>query len=101
MRGGGCEMAGGPDRTRCSVVLAGGLEEDWMELRRGVRPWSWTGWQWGLLGSGSLDRALTRCTQLAAPGFPVSLTGSSRCKFLCPQLTNVAAPVLLGYEPLL
>lgn len=44
------------------------------------------------LGAHSLPAALVS---------PLSLTCFSRCKFLCPQLTKSAAPVLLGYEPLL
>lgn len=58
----------------------------------------------GPLRIGSLDSTPTRCTQPAVPGYSDvthRLLKTQVSLPTVPQLTNSAAPVLLGYEPLL
>lgn len=98
------DQTGGRTITRgCSVVFAGGLEEDGMEVGQGNEALELDGMASGerTPRGGHWTACPVGAHSLQPRVSPLSLTGFSRCKFLCPQLSNSAALVLLGYEPLL
>lgn len=85
----------------CSVVLAGGLEEAWTEAGQGSEALELNGLA---VGHGPLQGVTGRGAHGTQPrGFPLchSPAPQTASKFLCPRFTISAAPVLLGYAPIL